>query len=162
MAGIVQVVAAYKSTCVLTSAGGVKCWGNNEFGQLGDGTTTNRASPVDVIGLTSGVAVIGGSAQSMCAITTAGALKCWGYNGTGGLGVGDNAHRSVPTQVVGLTSGVSVVSPGNGHTCAILDTGGVKCWGHSQNGRLGIGSVPDQGVPVDNPRQTPAWRYSVR
>jgi alpha-tubulin suppressor-like RCC1 family protein len=117
------------STCALTTSGGVKCWGANARGQLGDGTTTSRATPVDVIGLDSGIIGIDVEGGHACALTSAGAVKCWGTNETGAVGDGTPVDRSTPVDVVGLTSGVAQVKTGKLHSCALLVSGAVKCWG---------------------------------
>ena len=124
-------------TCTLLSSSILKCWGDNGTGQLGDGTTTQRLTPVGVSGLRSAVSAISIRANHTCALLLTGAVQCWGDNGNGRLGDGTLVNKSSPTNVSGLTSGVSAISAANYHTCALLSTGAVKCWGSENNGTLG-------------------------
>src|SRR5204863_1897665 len=118
--GVTAVTLGFHHTCALTSAGGVKCWGSNVSGQLGDGTTSERHVPADVPGLTSGVAAISAGEYSTCALTVAGGVKCWGQNTSGELGDGTiiPSGRPVPADVLGLTNGVAEISAGWTHACA--------------------------------------------
>ncbi len=147
--GVSAIDAGYDQTCALTTSGGVKCWGDNEYGQLGDGTNTDRNTPVDVSNLTSGVSAIDVGGYHTCALTPSGGVKCWGSNWWGQLGDGTNTDRNTPVDVNGLTSGVSFVSVGDGHTCAMITNGGAKCWGANYNGALGDGTNTDRYTPVD-------------
>jgi len=144
-----QIEAGAGMTCALTTSGGVKCWGRNDFGSLGDGTTTNRSTPVDVAGLTSGVSAITSQCAHTCALTTGGGVKCWGYNSSGELGDGTTTDRLTPVDVSGLTSGVSAITSGCNNTCALTTGGGVKCWGNNFSGELGDGTTTQRLTPVD-------------
>lgn len=148
--GIIAISAGEFHACAVTATGGAKCWGSNLSGALGDGTWNDRLTPVDVAGLTSGVAAISAGDTHTCALTSAGGVKCWGTNVNGAIGDGTTADRLVPTPVVGLASGVVAISAGTGYTCALTSVGGVKCWGNSFWGSLGDGTAQQPRlVPVD-------------
>lgn len=142
---IEAISAGGMHTCALTMGGGVKCWGDNHNGQLGDGSISNRLTPVDVSGLTSGVTAIASGVGRTCALTTAGGVKCWGENSSGRPGEGSSI---VPVDVPDL-SGVTAIATGSAHTCALTGGGGVKCWGLNDVGQLGDGSVSSRMSPVD-------------
>jgi len=148
LANAVQVAAGSSYSCASLTSGGVKCWGWNNSGQLGDGTKVDRSTPVDVDGLTSGISAIAAGVRGLhtCALTVAGGMKCWGNNFSGQLGIGTTTTMSMPVDVVGLASGVSAISVGNNHTCAVAASGGAKCWGRNQFGQVGDGTTSDKST----------------
>ena len=147
--GITLVIAGSIHTCALTVAGGVKCWGDNADGQLGEGTRTARRTPVDVIGLTSGVTALAAGSNHTCALTTAGGVMCWGGNDEGQLGDGTRLGRKSPVDVMGLSSGVTSVAAGSSHTCALTNAGGAVCWGDNSLRQIGDGTLTERRVPVE-------------
>jgi alpha-tubulin suppressor-like RCC1 family protein len=147
--GVHQLVAGWFHTCALTADGGVKCWGYNDMGQLGDGTNTDRDTPVDVVGLTSGVSQLVAGFEHTCALTTTGEVKCWGWNSSGQLGNPTVWQSTTPVDVIGLTGGVSQLAAGIAHTCALSLAGGVKCWGDNELGQLGNATYTQNNTPVD-------------
>jgi alpha-tubulin suppressor-like RCC1 family protein len=146
---VAAIAAGNDHTCALTAQGGVKCWGGNKFGQLGDGTTTDSATPVDVSGMTSGVVALVAGGNHTCTLTAQGGVKCWGENDIGQLGDGTITDRYTPMDVSGLTSGIASLSTGNEHTCALTTQGGVKCWGWNYFGQLGNGVLHYSITPVE-------------
>lgn len=149
VAQAVQVAAGNSHTCALDSGGGVVCWGNNGYGQLGDGTISNKYTPVDVNGLGIGVTEIAAGRYHTCALTTSGGVKCWGWNDFGQLGDGTTVSKTTPVNVSGLGGGATAISVGDSHTCALTTGGGVKCWGHNLWGQLGDGTTTLRITPVN-------------
>lgn len=136
-------------TCVVTNLGSVKCWGRNDDGQLGDGTRSNRMTPTDVVGLASGVRALAAGGYHTCALLITNSVKCWGRNDNGQLGDGTGSGRAQPVDVIGLSSGVVMIAAGIMHTCALMTTGSVKCWGNNTYGELGDNSLTWRRIPVD-------------
>lgn len=133
-------------TCAITTEGAVKCWGVNTYGTLGNGTTTSSSVPVSVTGLSSGVVNISSGHNHTCAVTSAGAAKCWGNNNRGQLGDGTGTQRTSPVDVIGLSSGVSALSTGQAYTCAVV-SGAAKCWGMNNAGQLGDNTTIQRTTP---------------
>lgn len=144
------ISAGSDHACALTAAGGVRCWGYNDVGQLGNGSHVASAVPVAVIGLESGVSAIATGVKSTCALTVGGAVKCWGWNESGEVGDGTAEDRSAPVGVTGLGSGVAAIAAGYGHACAVTTRGQLKCWGGNGAGELGTGvATSAMPIPVD-------------
>jgi alpha-tubulin suppressor-like RCC1 family protein/endonuclease/exonuclease/phosphatase family metal-dependent hydrolase len=141
----VSLSAGGQTTCLTRSDGTARCWGRNDYGQVGDGTKTRRDVPAKVA--TSGWASISTSGSSTCGVKENGTLWCWGLNNYGQLGIGTGAPVKSPHQV-GSSSKWATVSNAWSHTCATRTNGGLWCWGQNLWGQLGIGSVNrDRGRP---------------
>ena len=140
--------AGSEHTCAVVVAGGVKCWGANSSGQLGDGTNLNRNTPVNVSGLSGGVTAITAGSEHTCAVV-AGRVKCWGTNASGQLGDGTNFDRNTPVNISGPSGGVTAITAGSEHTCALTTDGAIWCWGANFSGQLGDGTNVNRNTPVN-------------
>jgi len=127
-------------------SGKVWAWGNNEYGQLGDGTTTDRSFPVQVSGLSGVTAVSAGGPHSL-ALKSDGTVWAWGYNRYGQLGDGTGTNQHTPVQVSDIT-GVTAISAGAFHSLALDSDGNVWAWGYNGYGRLGDGTIAERSSPV--------------
>jgi alpha-tubulin suppressor-like RCC1 family protein len=147
-----QVSASGSHACALLPDGTLRCWGYNEYGQLGDGTTTHSSTPVAVAGITAALAVAAGHHHT-CALLADGTVGCWGKNEFGQLGNGATCEAPpCKTPLAVAVSGISTavaVSPGAYHTCALLADSTVRCWGHNMFGQLGNGANTNSSTPVD-------------
>ena len=133
-------------TCGVTPKGAAYCWGYNSVGELGNGTTTNSATPVAVSGgLT--FATVSGGADHTCGVTPAGAAYCWGYNGDGELGNGTTGGTATPVAVSGGLV-FAAVSTGGFAACGVTTAGAGYCWGWNIYGQLGDGTTTNSTTPI--------------
>ena len=147
--GVAAIGAGYVHTCALTTDGAVHCWGGNYVGQLGDGSTLAKSIPTPVTGLGNPVTALAINATHSCAIITGGRVQCWGANEHGQLGNGISGNKKTPTPVQGVGSGITAISAGGYHSCALTSQGEVKCWGYNSNAQLGDGTSVNQQTPVN-------------
>ncbi|MBN1607596.1 MAG: hypothetical protein JW940_13245 [Polyangiaceae bacterium] len=145
------VSASCCHTCALMQDGAIRCFGSNEFGQLGDGTTLESHVPVSVTGLDSATAVAVGF-EHTCALIGTGSVLCWGMGTSGQLGQGADSSSLVPAPVeLGSKLAVTAISSKGSHTCVLTEIGGIWCWGANDYGQLGDGTLSSSNVPVTVP-----------
>jgi alpha-tubulin suppressor-like RCC1 family protein len=152
------IFAGGNHSCAITTATTAKCWGDNTWGQVGDGTTTDRPMPVTVPGLT-GVSSLALGIEHTCALLTTGNVWCWGDNLSGQLGDGTTTASLIPVAVcaVGASApcsggsqltGVVALRASGRHTCAETSVGELRCWGDNYDGQLGDGTFVNRASPV--------------
>ena len=155
----VDLTAGAAHTCALLNDGGVKCWGLNNYGQLGLGDTLNRGVNSGEMGNFLNEVALGSNRHAVsiaagnyfnCALLDNGDVKCWGQNFVGQLGLGDVTNRGdLPGQMgdnlgatfLGTHRTAVAIAAGTYHACAILDNGTAKCWGLNDSGQLGQGNT---------------------
>jgi alpha-tubulin suppressor-like RCC1 family protein len=144
------VAAGAAHTCALLSTRELKCWGANGAGQLGQGNSPPLYTlPSSGIELAAPAAAVAAGAEFTCALLAGGQVACWGANAAGQLGLGDRRARAVPgPDPVDLGAKAVAIAAGAGHACALLENGGVKCWGAGGAGQLGGGTFEDQVRPT--------------
>ncbi|HEC08529.1 MAG TPA: hypothetical protein ENI86_03050, partial [Acidimicrobiales bacterium] len=179
------ITAGDSHTCALLDNSTVKCWGDNSYGQLGQGTTDDigdnpgemgdNLPPVDLGAGRTATAITAGSFHT-CALLDNNTVKCWGYGSFGGLGYGDSVKRgddpgemgdNLPAVDLGAGRTATAITAGSVHTCALLDNSTVKCWGDNSTGQLGQGDTTRRGddpgemgdnlLPIDLPAAAGAW-----
>ena len=148
LAGVTAIAAGPKHSLALTKDGTLYAWGENRYGQLGDGTSTNRSTPVLVVGVTNAIAVAAGSDFSV-ALLADGTVMTWG-RGSGALGrpgIATNEPNAVPA-LVPRAAGVTAISAGSQHVLALTTTGQVIAWGEQNAGQVGRAASPSLAGPV--------------
>jgi alpha-tubulin suppressor-like RCC1 family protein len=159
----VHITAGFEHSCALLENGTIRCWGHNSRGQLGTGDTNDvgdNEAPADATGiqLDSAVKQIDGGGLTTCALLESGAMRCWGAGELGVLGYGDEEDRGddeLASSIgdVPLPGAVSQIAAGVSHTCALLDSRAVQCWGSlGEHGQLGYpdatGNIGDDETPA--------------
>jgi alpha-tubulin suppressor-like RCC1 family protein len=145
---VAELKAGEKYSCARKNDMTVWCWGDNGFGQLGDGTTSNHATPAPVGGLGADIVEIAAGRFSVCARHANGKASCWGQNDYGQLGNGTTTNSGVPVDVAGVADATQLAL-GITHACVLRRSGVVSCWGGNMNGQLGIGTTTTSPVVVD-------------
>lgn len=144
-ASVKQLAAGAEHTCALLEDASIKCWGKNDSGQLGDGTTTDSLAPVIVPELRA-VEIAAGNRHT-CALVINGTVACWGANDHHQLANGGTERSTRPAVIVGLVVVKQIGASGDGG-CARLDGGFIRCWGRNDRGQLGVGTLEEQTVPM--------------
>ncbi len=147
---VVQVASGFKATCARLASGGVTCWGDGRFGQLGNGSWETSTTPVAVTGVSDARDLAVGPFHA-CVVGASGGVSCWGWNDEGQLGNGIVVDSALPVDVIGLQDASQVAVGGrayNGSSCAVHSGGSVSCWGENEMGQLGDGTTDDSEVPV--------------
>lgn len=154
LTSVVQLSAGFNHTCAVISDGSVKCWGKNDFGQVGNGTSTSSPT-APAIALAGGVEKVRAGYQSTCAVLATGELRCWGHNSNGQLGLGNTTHQSAPVSVLAsshrvVDAALGLSTSSEAQTCALLSGGSARCWANNADGQLGNGNQSNVALASSN------------
>ena len=144
---VTMVASTNGSTTCVAINGSAKCAGYGANGRLGNGSTSDSFTPVQVMGLTSGVTQLATTYDVTCAIISGIGVKCWGAGAAGDIGNGSWSDQTSPQFVSTLGTNVSQIAAGGHHICA-LQSGVVYCWGDNSNGQLGQGNYSTSNTPL--------------
>lgn len=147
-AGVADISAGGYHTCAVLTTGEARCWGWNQYGQLGDTSATVRTTAAAVPGLQANISKVAGGQMHSCAITKTGAVMCWGTNSDYRLGRGTSTNAPFAAQVTDLAAGVQSISAGMSHTCVVLAGQKAQCWGDNAQSQLGDGTKSDASSPT--------------
>ena len=142
-----SVLAGRDHTCGVTDTNHIRCWGDNEYGQLGNGALGGTQYNQGLVDSMEQFTAVTGGAMHSCGLTVTGAAFCWGDNSSGQLGTGDTTARYSPTAVTGGHQ-FTALAAGYLFTCGLKTSGQVWCWGNNAVGNLGNGTTTDSMVPV--------------
>ena len=143
---VTDISMGWYHSCALKNDGRVYCWGLNDEGQLGNGSTTDSNIPIQVSSLDK-IQVISANWVHSCALKNDGSAYCWGPNTGGELGNGSNTSSNIPVKVSNLSE-IQAISTGMNHSCALKNDGSVYCWGYNELGQLGNGSTTNSNIPI--------------
>jgi alpha-tubulin suppressor-like RCC1 family protein len=157
---VTSIAAGGAHSCAIRNDGTAWCWGRNDFGQLGDGSLSDRSRPTRVEGIDHAIAIATGVDYS-CAVLAARTAMCWGHNNSDQLGAKVGSFSAVPAPVMDgdvELSGITQLVAAGAHICALID-GQVKCWGYNAYGQTGVspedGNVPSPTLVVLGPEEAP-------
>ena len=157
------IAAGYFHSCAVVSDGRVKCWGSNEYGELGNGGATGSgarsALPVDVVGISDAIDVVAGR-YFTCALRSGGGVRCWGDNTNSALGNGSSGGRiAAPVDVTGLAAPAIALTSGGFNPCAVLVSGAVQCWGY-KFGTASTRATEVAGLAIDTTVPLAEFRHA--
>jgi alpha-tubulin suppressor-like RCC1 family protein len=151
------LIAGSYHTCGVKTDGTAWCWGDNGDGELGDGTTTSSAVPVQVAGGSADWATLTAGSHHTCGVKTDHTAWCWGDSGYGQLGNGTTTYSTVPVQVAGGSADWATLTTGEDHTCGLKTNGTAWCWGNNKIRGLGSGTWNSSAVPVQAAGGSADW-----
>jgi alpha-tubulin suppressor-like RCC1 family protein len=147
-----QIATGFQHACALMGDSTVRCWGNNAYGQLGDGTSGTsgaKYSPVPITALGTNVQHLALGDDHSCALLKDGSVDCWGANAAGEVGDGSTTDQHLPKAITALGTGIIQVAAGSDATCAVFAVGSLYCWGLNSSGQMGDGTTTDVHSPTE-------------